>query len=214
MNETLNLIKKTILSNKNLVKEYKLIGFFGSCLNSDKFFDIDLISIGKNKTHYLLKSKIKKDLSESGLKAIFFDTYLKEPISKKDREILIHDLHYSSLKDLYKREWKDIINEIKRSCKTIYGSKKDIKKVKSSTKDFNKLLLNISRKISKENDYLNFKKDLLKNKARNIGRHPELKTGYLKILGILNRNKNWSMANKKIISILNKEIKEESYKKL
>lgn len=213
MNKTLNLIIRVILSHKSLIKKYKLIGFFGTCIKPKGFFDIDLITIGNNKVHINLKNRLRKELAKKNLKMVFFKTVKRQPISKNKNDVLIHDLHYSDLKELYKKEWKDVINEIKISAKVIYGSKKSIKTFKVYEKDFYSVWLKWVKKNKTKEDYSNFKRYIQKIIPLIYKRHPKLKIEG-RILKILKKQKNWKIANKEIISILKEEIKKYSKNKI
>ncbi len=204
----IELLKEIILSRKELIKDYKLMGFFGSCLNSKDFFDIDLISIGKNKTHTLLKKEIKKELSKYPKKVIFFKSVKNEPTSKRRNEILIHDLHYSNLKNLYNKEWKDVINEIKLSSKVIYGSKNIIKFQEVDESYFYSLWLKWVMNIKSKKSYDNYKKYMLKIIPLLYHRHPKLKLKYTcnKIISVFNK-KEWKESQKEIKNILRKKLK-------
>jgi len=192
MDSKLKLLEQVILSKKELIKDYKLIGFFGSCLKG-KYFDIDLVTISQNKIHNLLRKEIKKELLKHNLKTIFFKSVKKQPVSKKKNEILIHDLHYSSLKNLIKKEWKDIINEIRMSCKVIYGSKGNIKEVKSLDEEFIEILLKWIKEIKNKYEYDKFKRYLIKSFLKIRTNHPSLKKMYKLLKG-----RNWKVSIKKI----------------
>ncbi|MEK6875396.1 MAG: hypothetical protein AABX30_01815 [Nanoarchaeota archaeon] len=198
--DNLKLLESTILSKKDLLKNYKLIGFFGSCLDSLDFFDIDLVSIGDNDTHRLLRKEIKEDLSKERIKVIFFKTVKKQPLSKKDNEILIHDLHYSNLQDLYKKEWKDIINEIKKSTKVIYGSKESIKEVKVSDGEFLSVLKKWVIGIKTNKDYIDFKNYIVKTNKKISEIHPNLKLIISKLLKLLELD-NYEIAKRELLEL-------------
>jgi len=121
MNFIIQKIKEAIKINKELVRDYELIGVFGGILNSKKNQDIDLVTIGNKKNHNKFLLKLKSLLEKDKFEVNFFKTIKEKPASKHKKHLLIHDLNYTDTNYLLKNEWKSVINSIKRDILILYG---------------------------------------------------------------------------------------------
>lgn len=199
--DILKKLKEIILSEKEILGHYELIGFFGSSQEKKDFKDIDIVTVGETKKHKELQKIIKSKFSKEGYKVIFFETIKKKP-KKEENSILIHDLHYSSFENLYEKEWPDLINEIKDSLKVIYGSSDKIHKIKVTEKDFFCLWLNWVKEIKSKEEFNNFKSYIKKILPKLYQKHKDLK---LKDVGekiILFLEQNWKKAKGDIEELL------------
>jgi len=114
------------------IENYKLIGIFGG-LNQplEERGDIDLITIGGNTVHKNFLIFLKNKLIELGFKPSIFQTTKQQTLKKNKKHILIHDLHYSSIQDLLKKEqdWKTVIIGIKKETYVLYGNRDLLNKI-------------------------------------------------------------------------------------
>lgn len=203
----LKIIKDLIKENWDLIKDYELIAIFGSCLYKKNPGDIDLVTIGNDKNHRNFILKLKDHFSKRGYKFNSFNTVRKKPQKINSNHILIHDLHHPTLNDMLKREWNDVINEIKFNSKVLYGSKEKIPQIKVNEKYFYLLWIDWCRRINSLEDYKNFREYLIKIIPYLYKIHPtlNLRPPCEKILLELNNNKNnknWVEVKKNITSIL------------
>lgn len=86
--------------------------------------DFDIVTISSKKMHNKFINHFKKLLRENKLKPIIFTTIKKKPKIYRKDEILIHDLHYENFGQLEKREWKSVINTMKKEMIILHGDKK------------------------------------------------------------------------------------------
>jgi len=201
--DIINKLKEIILSEKELLKHYKLIGFFGSSQEKNDFEDIDIVTIGNDNKHKELQKIINDKFSKIGYNTIFFETIKKKP-KNENNSILIHDLHYSSFENLYEKEWPDIINGIKDSLNIIYGSSDKIYKIKVIENDIYSPLLDWVKEIKSKNEFENFKDYIKKILPKIYKKHKDLKLKNVGSKIILFLEQDWSKAKENIEKLLRK----------
>lgn len=208
----LGLLKKAIKKFPE-IDNYKLIGVFGSIaeFRTKRFEDVDLITIGGNKVHKSFLKFFIKLLDKEGFTTTIFETIKYKPKKKNERHILIHDLHYKDIKDVLKREWKDIINEIREETKVLYGNGQTLKQLPSievTEKYFFQLWYDWVREIKNEQYFENFSSYIKRVVPKLIKTHPnlELKDTYLKMINLLSY-KDWKISKRKISSLLKNKLK-------
>ena len=194
-------LKEIVLSEEEILGHYKLIGFFGSSQEKNYFEDIDLVTIGKIEKHRELQKIIKGKFSKEGYKVIFFETIKKKP-KEEEHSILIHNLHYSSFENLYKKEWPDLINEIKDSLKVIYGSSDKIHKIEVTEKDFFCLWLDWVKEIKSSEEFENFKSYIIKILPKLYQKHKDLKLNIVGKQLILFLEWDWKKSKENIKKLL------------
>ena len=199
--DILKRLKEIILSEEEILGHYELIGFFGSSQEKKDFEDIDLVTIGETRKHIELQKIIKNKFSKEGYKVIFFETIKKKP-KKEENSILIHDLHYSSFANLYKKEWPDLINEMVDSLRVFYGSSDKIQKIKVTEKNFFGLWLNWVKEIKSKEEFDNFKSYINKILPKLYKKHKDLKLTEAGDKIILFLEQDWKIAKESIEQLL------------
>lgn len=160
------IFKKAVETFENL-EEIELIATFGSItkFDNENFDDLDVIIISDKKSHDDFIYHLKKEFIAKNFEPIVFETITKKPKKEKESQVLIHDLNYRSLSDLFEREWKPVVNSMKLEMIVLYGDKNFPEKLPFSKVSKEELLGNItkwSQKIKTEEEFKNFQKYLIK----------------------------------------------------
>ena len=116
---------------------------------------MDLVSIGDNRIHIKFRDYLRKRFEEEGIKIKFFLTITEKP-EADEKVLLVHDLHYSTINELLDKEWKIIINVMRKNLLVLYGNNiiRELTKQKISKKD---LFLPFLKWIKNINNYNKYK---------------------------------------------------------
>ena len=195
-----NLLKEIINSNKELVKDYKLVGIFGSALEKDDPEDFDFLTIGNDQKHKNFLLILKHSIEKRGFEVIFFETIKKKPSKRGDNQILIHELHYSNINDFLEREWKSLVDYIKKKCLVLYGSKNEIPSLKIRERDIYLPLYEWIKNVKSKKEYSVFDYYLTKTIPFLYGFYPKLNLNNIfdRIVNILREESDWKSQKRKI----------------
>lgn len=202
-NKIFDEIKQTI-NDFEYKGEYQVIGIFGSFTNPQvqQINDIDIISIGNTTHHALLLKKLNHVIQRYGYNLKPFKTIKNIPPLKED-DLLVHDLHYSDIGEMYKLEWNTVINTIKKEVKILAGDKNFFSNIPFLKITEEEIILPLESwlyEIENKNKFDNYLKYLKKIIPKLLNEYPELNLGHLfKILSI--EEKDWKLGVLKIKDI-------------
>lgn len=201
--EIIRILISSIDSFKDINK-YEMIGTIGS-INFDTDFsgDLDLVSIGNNEIHKEFLKYLSNNFLKNNIKTKFFKTILKKP-ENKPHELLIHDLHYRSIEELLKNEWKTVINSINGNIVIFYGNNifENIPRLEISKKDFSKIIIRWIKGINNLVAFKTFKQHTLKHFINDFYDYGFKEEGD-KIKEIINSDSNYKDKLRRIKQILN-----------
>jgi len=192
---------RELIYNFKDIDKYNGISFIGSLSNGDHASDVDLVSISDEKTHRAFKKYLKSEFLKEGINIIFFKSIVDKH-RFDGNNIMFHDLHYSSLNSFLKKEWKSVINTIKKENIVLYGENFSIKIPYQDItfSDFFSPLYSWSKKINSQKNFTIFQAYLLSIEKRfyEYGFDNEFK----KIKLIINLNISWKDKLNQIWDIL------------
>lgn len=154
--KVIELLREFIEENPSLVTGYEFIGIYGSILEKADFRDIDFATLGNDDNHSEFMNSLKGWLEGKGYKVDVFKLARDEPEKEGDSHLLIHDLHIPPRIEDNKLGWMDTANEIKRSSKTLYGSREAVPSFDMTVDDFYEFWYEWIRNVETEEDFENF----------------------------------------------------------
>ena len=199
-------IKRILIDSINSfenIASYEMIGIFGSITDEGKEFeDLDLVSMGDNRVHKKFRDYLIKRFKEEGIKIKFFLTITEKPEADK-KVLLVHDLHYSNIRDLLCKEWKIIIDVMRKDLLVLYGNNiiRDLPKQKISKNDLFLPFLKWIKNIDNYNKYELFEDNILKHLKKDFYDYGFKEEGD-RIKKIFNSDEDWKIKLDKIKEIL------------
>jgi hypothetical protein len=166
--KVLEIFRRSIKTFKNLEK-IDIIATFGSIMILDDplFDDLDVIVVSKEKSDRDdFISHLANNFKKENFEPIVFKLTIFKPKKEKDNQILIHAIeHYKDLPDLLEKQWKSVVNSMKKDMVILHGDKNFPDKLPLYTLNKKELLNPLfkwSKKINSEAEFINFQKYLLK----------------------------------------------------
>lgn len=125
MSRELNILKNAVKTFDD--KDRIIVAVFGSHIYSKKPEDLDVITFSDGRTHDKFMNYLSNLLRQNGFKPDIFVTVKKKPTKKGKNHILIHDLWYKNVGDMRKKEWKTVVNTIRKTAVIVHGNKNYLK---------------------------------------------------------------------------------------
>ena len=143
-----------------------------SRIENSNFYEIDSFIISNKKVHDNFISHLQVQFEKENFRPLVFETITKiskimqnKSKNPSEKTILIPDLNYRNLTNLLEKEWKSVVNNMKCRLKILHGDQKFPHKIPLLKLSKGELLQGIvkwSQKIKSEEEFKIFQKYLIK----------------------------------------------------